>query len=115
MIRTGITAILAAAVLGFAATEAQAKYCEVRGSDEGLADLRATNISCPDARAVYRKSLRVAARSPEEIDTSFRHERQRWYCAAKNPHREINGQYVDYIWRCVSGERVVRYRWLAGD
>ena len=91
------------------------KDCAVRGSDFGLADLRATNITCPDARRVYRKSLRVAARSPEEVDTSFRYEGRWWYCAAKNPHREVNGQYVAYIWRCVSGDRVVRYRWLAGD
>jgi len=41
---------------------------------------------------LYRKSLRVAARSPEEVDTSFRYEGRWWYCAAKNPHREVNGQ-----------------------
>ena len=109
--------IVAAILGGLVAVDAHAssKNCRVAGSDEGLADLRATNISCPDARRVYRKSLRVAGRSPEEIDTSFRYEGRRWYCNAKNPHGEINGEYVDYIWRCVSGERVVRYRWLAGD
>lgn len=108
--------IVALVLAGLVAADAHAasKNCRVRSSEFGLADLRATNISCPDARRVYRASLRAAMKD-SELPLRFRHEGRRWTCRARNPQRAINGQYVDYIWRCSSGERVVRYRWLAGD
>ncbi len=115
MVRTGVVVTVTAMLLGLTAAEAQAKYCDVQGSEEGLADLRVTNISCPEGRAVYRASNREAMKNPDAVPTRFQYGGGRWECRAKNPHREIDGQYVQYIWRCVSGYLVVRYRWLAGD
>jgi hypothetical protein len=114
MIRTGVTAALAVAVLGITASEAQAKYCDVKGSEQGLADLRAgRGASCPVARRVYRKSQRLA--DPESTSVRFIAEGSRWRCRKTNPQRVIDGQYVHYVWKCMARERVVRYRWLAPE
>jgi hypothetical protein len=111
--------VVVAAQVGMGATAApaQAKYCKIAGSAEGLADLKVTRVSCNTGRAVYRRSLKVAAEHPEDVNpTTFRYAGRRWTCRASNPHRVLNGQYVDYVWRCkASGGRVVRYHWLAGD
>lgn len=92
------------------------RWCRIAGSDEGLADLRAWRVKCRSARRIYRRSLRVAARRPDRKMTRFRYAGRRWSCRAANPRREVNGMYVNYVWRCkASGRRAVRYRWLAGD
>ena len=53
---------------------------------------------------------------PGAKGVTFQHGPLEWTCRAANPHRVINGQYVHYQWRCTAAsDRLVRYRWLAGE
>jgi hypothetical protein len=83
-------------------------------SDDGLSDLRAKNVRCDTAKRVYRKSVSVAADMPGEV-TRFKSVGLRWSCRAYNP-RHRNGNPAWYEWKCrASQERLVHYRWKAGE
>ena len=113
---TTLVALLAATglVVGVPSASGAVRYCWIEGSPEGLAELKATNISCRTARRVYRRSTQAAVDDPPP--TVISHGGRRWTCRASNPQRVIDGQYVNYQWKCTArGNRVSRYRWLAGD
>ncbi len=99
---------------GATAEGATLKDCRVAAPEAGVAELKANRITCATARRVYRASLRAAKTDPSP--TRFRHAGRRWTCRATHPAREIDGQFVISQWRCAArGDRVSRYRWLAGD
>jgi hypothetical protein len=86
-----------------AADAAKVKVCKSTGVD----DLKAKNVRCDTASCIYKRSLR-AAQEQERTVTTFRYVGLRWRCRAYNTSV--------YTWRCTaSGNRLVQYRWLAGE
>lgn len=96
-----LVVVLLAGALIVLPTDAGAagSYCVKRSHE----DLRVANISCRKGKKAYRASLMYCEDSPCSFDYAGR----RWRCRAYNSRV--------YTWRCNSENRVVRYRWLAGE